>query len=78
MAPEVLERVFDPFFTTKGVGEGTGLGLAITYQIVRSHGGDVGIESAPGQGTRVEILLPTDGAPEGVEAEAQTNAPAGR
>jgi signal transduction histidine kinase/uncharacterized membrane protein YuzA (DUF378 family) len=78
MPPEVLERVFDPFFTTKGVGEGTGLGLAITYQIVRGHGGDVRIESAQGQGTRVEVLLPVDGAPQGPEAEAQTKAPAGR
>jgi signal transduction histidine kinase len=55
--PEALERVFDPFFTTKGVGRGTGLGLAICYQIVRSHGGDIRIESAPGEGTRVEVLL---------------------
>ncbi len=78
MPPEVLERVFDPFFTTRGVGEGTGLGLAITYQIVRGHGGDVRIDSAPGQGTRVEVLLPSDGAPEGVDPEAQTNGPGGR
>jgi PAS domain S-box-containing protein len=78
MPPEVLERVFDPFFTTKGVGEGTGLGLAISYQIVRGHGGEIRVESAPGEGTRVEVLLPVDGAPEGAEAEAQTEGPARR
>jgi two-component system NtrC family sensor kinase len=78
MAPEVLERVFDPFFTTKGVGEGTGLGLAICYQIVRSHGGEIAIESAPGEGTRVDVRLPADGLPERTEPQAQTPGPSGR
>jgi len=78
MTPEVLERVFDPFFTTKEVGEGTGLGLAISYQIVRGHGGEIRIESNPGRGTRVHVFLPIDGAPEGSEPEAQTEAPTGR
>lgn len=76
MSPEVLERVFDPFFTTKAVGEGTGLGLAISYQIVRSHGGEIHIESAPGAGTRVFVQLPLDAAAEG--DPAQTEAPAVR
>jgi PAS domain S-box-containing protein len=75
MAPEVLERVFDPFFTTKGVGEGTGLGLAISYQIVRSHGGEIQIDSAPGKGTGVRVYLPMEGAAGG---PAQTPAAAGR
>jgi signal transduction histidine kinase len=52
------EKVFDPFFTTKPVGEGTGMGLFISYQIVRNHGGEFTIESAPGQGTRVSVRLP--------------------
>jgi len=75
MAPDVLERVFDPFFTTKGVGEGTGLGLAISYQIVRSHGGEIRIDSAPGMGTGVRVFLPMEGAADGA---AQTAAAAGR
>jgi len=72
--PELLDRVFDPFFTTKAVGEGTGLGLSISYQIVRSHGGDIRIESAPGIGTRVEVLLPEAAAEAG---DAETGAERG-
>ena len=80
IAPEALDRVFDPFFTTKSVGEGTGLGLAICYEIVRSHGGDIRIESTPGRGTRVDVFLPAEPAGEGPEPEpgAQTGGPAGR
>ncbi len=58
MSTEVLQRVFVPFFTTKDVGEGTGLGLPVVHGIISSHDGTVRIESAPGQGTRVDVLLP--------------------
>src|SRR4029077_10281445 len=58
MPPEVLARAMEPFFTTKGIGEGTGLGLAQVYGIARQCGGDVRIESSPGRGTTVRILLP--------------------
>ena len=51
------ERIFDPFFTTKPVGDGTGLGLSVSYHIVRSHGGDIEVESQPGR-TRFTIELP--------------------
>ena len=58
IAPEVIDRIFDPFFTTKAVGEGTGLGLGIAHQIVTSHGGEIQVESTPGQGTVFRVRLP--------------------
>jgi signal transduction histidine kinase len=55
---ELRQRVFEPFFTTKAVGEGTGLGLDISYRIVvNGHGGDIVLESRPGD-TRFLVSLP--------------------
>jgi two-component system, cell cycle sensor histidine kinase and response regulator CckA len=56
ISPEIQTRIFDPFFTTKGAGRG--LGLAAVQGIMRNHGGAVRLVSAPGQGSRFEILLP--------------------
>jgi PAS domain S-box-containing protein len=53
-------RAFEPFFTTKHDGRGNGLGLAMVYNFVKQSGGDVLIESAPGRGTTVSMLLPID------------------
>ena len=54
---DILPHVFEPFFTTKR-GKGTGLGLSITQNYVRSHGGDIQVESIAGYGTTVRVTLP--------------------
>ena len=55
---EVIDRVFEPFFTTKPQGAGIGLGLATSYGIITRANGTVRIDSEPGQGTTVTVLLP--------------------
>jgi signal transduction histidine kinase/ActR/RegA family two-component response regulator len=76
MARETLRRVFEPFFTTKGVGKGTGLGLAQVYGFTRASGGDVRVESEPGQGSTVSLYLPrSDKAPARAPAHADRTRP---
>jgi signal transduction histidine kinase len=52
------KKIFQPFFTTKPTGQGTGLGLSLSYDIIKAHGGDLSLESEPGQGTSFLIQLP--------------------
>jgi PAS domain S-box-containing protein len=58
LAPELRDRIFNPFYTTKPVGEGTGLGLSIADGIVREHGGQIRVESQPGEGATFLVELP--------------------
>ena len=58
MTPDVVARIFDPFFTTKRVGKGTGLGLFICHSIVSGFRGRIVVDSTPGRGTRVRVILP--------------------
>ncbi len=62
MADDVRSRAFDPFFTTKPTGHGTGLGLSMVHGFVKQSGGHVRIDSAPGKGTSVRLLLPRSAA----------------
>ena len=55
---ENLSKIRDPFFTTKEVGEGTGLGLSIVDEIIRSHGGELHVESRVGVGSTFTVVLP--------------------
>lgn len=66
MSPDVLRNAMEPFFTTKGE-KGTGMGLSIAAGIVEAHGGWLEIDSRPGEGTRVNILLPVYTENEGAE-----------
>ena len=66
MTPEIQRRIFEPFFTTKADGEGTGLGLPLCRDIARQHGGKLHCRSAPGKGTRFELVIPL-----GANAQAQ-------
>jgi two-component system NtrC family sensor kinase len=60
MTESVRQHLFEPFFTTKPVGQGTGLGLSISWDIVvNKHGGRIEVDSAPGQGSRLTLWLPT-------------------
>jgi signal transduction histidine kinase len=56
MSPEAAAIAFEPYFSTKEAG--VGLGLVLVSRIVEGHGGSVALDSVPGQGTRVRLLLP--------------------
>ena len=78
MPEKVRSRVFEPFFTTKGPDEGTGMGLAVVYGIVKSHEGEITVESTPGKGTLFHVFLPLaeDGA--AIESEEGGSIPGGK
>ncbi|HEY9363157.1 MAG TPA: tetratricopeptide repeat protein [Chitinophagaceae bacterium] len=54
---KVLDKIFNPFFTTKPTGEGTGLGLSLSYDIIKTHDGEIKVETADGQGATFIIEL---------------------
>ena len=61
MSEDIQLRCFEPFFTTKPFGHGTGLGLAMVRNVIDSAGGEIVLQSAAGQGTRIRICLPLAG-----------------
>jgi signal transduction histidine kinase len=71
MDEDTLGRAFEPFFTTKMTGKGTGLGLSQVYGFASQSGGDVRIDSTPGRGTTITLLLPSRGAEREQRAAAE-------
>jgi len=69
MSEEVAARAIDPFFTTKEFGKGTGLGLSSVYGFAQQSGGTIQIDSEPGRGTTINILLPASERPASAPAE---------
>lgn len=63
MTQDVAARALEPFFTTKPVGRGTGLGLSMVYGFVKQSGGQMLLDSTPGEGTAVALLFPATDAP---------------
>jgi CheY-like chemotaxis protein len=57
MTEEVKEKIFDPFFTTKRA-KGSGLGMSVSYGIIRSHGGNIEVESEDGAGSTFTLTFP--------------------
>ncbi len=55
---KVLDKIFHPFFTTKPTGQGTGLGLSLSYDIVKTHGGELKVKTQEGEGSEFVIQLP--------------------
>lgn len=74
MTDEVKDRAFEPFFTTKPAGEGTGMGLAVVHGIVMNWNGDITLESKPGAGTVVNIILPLTAEQSAIEPQIDDNA----
>ena len=58
-----IDQIFQPFYTTKPAVKGTGLGLSISYGIVKSHNGEIRVESQPGKGSSFTIILPINEVP---------------
>jgi PAS domain S-box-containing protein len=69
MTPEVAQKIFEPYFTTRERGEGTGMGLAMVHGIVKDLGGEITVESRPGEGSEFRIWLPLADSLVGPETE---------
>ena len=73
--PELVSKIFNPFFTTKPTNEGAGLGLSLSHEIVRKHGGNITVDSEPGEYTEMRITLPVTPAAGGNATAGQESNP---
>ncbi|MFQ5737022.1 MAG: ATP-binding protein [Thermodesulfobacteriota bacterium] len=58
ISPENAANIFEPFYTTKEVGKGTGLGLFVSQSIIKTYGGEITLETKPGEGSAFTVTLP--------------------
>jgi len=58
ISQQVINKIFQPFFTTKPAGQGTGLGLSMSYDMIKSHGGDLKVVTHEGEGAEFIIVIP--------------------
>jgi signal transduction histidine kinase len=58
ISKKIVDKIFQPFFTTKPTGQGTGLGLSLAYDIIKSHGGEIKVNTKEGEGSEFIIQLP--------------------
>jgi signal transduction histidine kinase/ActR/RegA family two-component response regulator len=77
MDAATCRHIFEPYFTTKPAGEGTGMGLSVVYGVVKGHGGEVTVQSEPGEGTTVRVYLPAVSPEEMTEEPDEPRLPAG-
>jgi signal transduction histidine kinase len=75
IVPEDREKVFDPFFTRKS--KGTGLGLSLCRDVIEMHGGRIALQSKPGEGTAVTVVLPAENAARGASSSRKKSAGTG-
>ena len=78
IASDIIDRITEPFFTTKESGKGTGLGLSMVAGFIQQSGGKLQINSQPGEGTTVELILPSTRHPAPPEAAKRTLPPLAR
>lgn len=55
---KVVNKIYQPFFTTKPTGQGTGLGLSLSYEIIKTHGGEIKVETREGEYANFIVILP--------------------
>ncbi len=58
--PEIRDRIFEPFFSTKEIGRGSGMGLATIHGVIHEYGGHIAVDTEPGHGTCMHLLLPVN------------------